>query len=318
MRPPYPSYTDPFSAPHAVALGHTLDELRQAVRVGRLIRLRRGVLIIAEARRAASSDDALLHAQDIAALGLAMPRRRLIAVGASAARIHKLAFRTSYPTDLTVAVDERLRTNGTHRDGYFLRVARMPDSHVETKHGVLVTTPARTVLDVAAHHGFDNGVVAAEAGYKAKLFTPTLLRCTLDDLERRPGIEVARDCVEFADPAIESVLESISRLAMRELALPMPATQVVLYDDGYIEIRVDFYWEPLRLVGEADGESKYTMDGRDPMAALRAERERERILRELGHDVVRWNWHIANNPRLLAARLQSAFARAEQRRGRAG
>ncbi|HEY2832570.1 MAG TPA: hypothetical protein VGJ14_09105 [Sporichthyaceae bacterium] len=318
MRLPYPSYTEPFSAAHALALGHTLAELRQAQRAGRLIRLRRGVYIVAEARRAATHNDPVLHAQDIAALSLAMPRRRLVAVDTSAARIHGLAVRDSYPNDLAVAVEGRQGTHGTHRDGYFLRVARLPDHHLETKHGVLVTTPARTVLDVAAHHGLDNGVVAADAGYKGKLFTPTLLRATVDELERRPGIEVIRDCVEFADPACESVLESISRLSMREIGIPMPATQVTLYDDGYITIRVDFYWEPLLLVGEADGESKYTMDGRDPMASLRAQQERERILRELGFDIVRWNWHVANNPRLLGARLRSAFARAEERRGHVG
>jgi hypothetical protein len=318
MRLPYPSYTEPFSAAHALALGHTLGELGQAVRAGRLVRLRRGVFIVARARYDATPHGSVLHAQDTAALNLAMPRRRLVAVDTSAARIHGLDIRGSYPSDLAVAVEGRQGTHGTHRDGYFLRVARLPDHHVETKHGVRVTTPARTVLDLAAHHGLDNGVVATDSAYLGKLVTPTLLRATVEELERRPGIEVARDCVEFADPACESVLESISRLAMREIGVPTPATQVVLYDDGRIEIRVDFYWEWLRLVGEADGETKYTMGGRDPIAHLRAQQEREHILRERGFEIVRWNWHIANNPRLLGARLLSAMARAEQRRGRVG
>jgi hypothetical protein len=318
MRLSYPSYTEPFTLAHALALGHTPDELRRAVRAGRLIALRRGVFIVAAARRAAKHNGALLHAQDIAALSLAMPRRRLVAVGTSAARIHGLDIRGSYPSDLSVAVEGRLGTHGTHRDGYFLRVARLPDHHLEIKHGVLVTTPARTVLDVAAHRGFEDGVVIIDDAYAKKLLETGLLLTTLEELERRPGIEMARECTAFADPACGSVLESISRLAMREIGIPMPATQVTLYDDGYIKIRVDFFWEPLSLVGEADGEKKYKMQGRDPIAELRAQQERERILRELGHDVVRWNWHVGNNPRLLGARLLSAMARAEERRGRVG
>jgi hypothetical protein len=318
MRPPYPTYTEPFNLSHALALGHTRDELRQAVRAGRLIALRRGVFIVAETRRAATHNGPLLHAQDVAALSLAMPRRRLVAVGASAARIHGLAIRGSFPDDLTVAVEGRQGTHGTHRDGYFLRVERLPDHHVETKHGVLVTTAARTVLDVAAHHGFDNGVVATDDAYEQELITPALLRATVEELERRPGIEVARDCVAFADPACESVLESISRLAMREIGIPMPATQVTLYDDGRIKIRVDYFWEWLRLVGEADGEKKYSTGGRDPIAELRAQQEREHILREQDFEIVRWNWHIANNPKLLEARLRSAMGRAEARCRRLG
>jgi len=318
VRPPYPSLSSPFTIAAALALGHTRDELRQAVRVGRLVSLRRGVLVAAEARRVAEQHDTTLHAQDIAALALAMPRRSLVAVGASATRIHGLPLRRSPPDELAVCVNDRRRTCGTHRDGYYLRVARLPEHHVETRHGVLVTTPARTVLDVAAHHGFDNGVVATDAAYHARLITPSLLRLTAEDLENRPGIETARECLAFADPAAESVLESISRLAMREIGIPMPETQVVLYDDGCIEIRVDFFWRRLRLVGEADGLKKYTLNGRQPLDALRDERERERILRDQDFDIVRWDWRIANNPRLLAARLKPALARAEARIGRTG
>jgi hypothetical protein len=318
MRLPFPSHVEPFTTAHALAVGHTLADLRQAVRSGRLIRLRRGVFIAADTRREAAHNDAVRHAQEIAALALAMPRRRLVAVGTSAARIHGLPLRDSFPDDLTVAVAGRPGLHGTHRDGYFLRAERLPDHHVETKHGVLVTTPARTVLDVAAHHGFANGVIATDAAYHRQLLTPAVLHTTVEELERRPGIEVARECMQFADPRCESVLESISRLAMREIGLPMPTTQVTLYDDGRIRIRVDFFWEWLRLVGEADGEQKYTMGGRDPIAELRAQQEREHILRERGFEIVRWNWHLANNPGLLGARLRRAMARAEERRGRAG
>ena len=210
-------------------------------------------------------------------------------------------------------------TAGTHRDGYYLRTARLPDHHVELRHGVRVTTPARTLIDIAAHLGFDDGVVATEAAYRQRLITSDGPAVVVQELASRPGIEVARDCLEFADPASESVLESVSRLSMREIALPMPRTQVILVDHGYLLIRVDFLWPHLWLVGEADGIAKYTLNGRAPLSVVRAEREREQIIRDLGYDIVRWDWRVANSPRLLAARLGPAFDRAAERlRGRTG
>jgi hypothetical protein len=310
--------TGPFTTVDAVTSGCTLDELRQGVRSGRLVQLRRGVLATAEARHTATRLDTTWHAQDIEALGLAMPRRRLVAVGTSAARIHGLPMRSVHPAESTVAVSGRPGTAGTHRHGYYLRVARLPEAHVEERLGVRVTTAARTVLDLAAHDGFEDGVVAAEGAYRLGLLTPDQLRATVLELERRPGIEVARECLEFADPATESVLESISRLSMRTAGIPMPQLQVVLLDDGYRRIRVDFFWPLLRLVGEADGKAKYTMNGRDPRAAKRDEAERERIIRGLGFDLVRWDWHIGNDPDLLDALLRTAFAQAQRRLGRVG
>jgi len=104
---------------------------------------------------------------------------------------------------------------------------------------------------------------------------------------------------------------------MRELALPMPATQVVLYDDGYIEIRVDFYWSPC-VSSERPMASRSTRWTADPMAALRAERERERILRELRPRRRQVNWPSATIRGCSRPVCRAPSARAEQRRGRAG
>lgn len=309
--------TGPFTTAHALAWGLTRDDMRSAVRSGQWLRLRHGIFVTAGDRALAAASNQTLHAQDVQALRLAMSRRRLVAAGTSAAQIYGLDLRSTPTSDLVVVTDDP-GVASTHRDGYFLRVAHLPDEHVLERHGVPITSPARTLIDLAAHRGFDDGLVASESAYRSKLITRDELLAAVDDSEGRPGIHVVRDCLSFADPDSGSVLESVSRITMRALGIPMPLTQVVLVDDGYVLIRVDFLWPWLRLVGEADGMAKYSLNGRQPLAALRAEREREQMIRDLDWDIVRWDWRIANDPRLLGERLNAAFARAAERlQGRA-
>lgn len=310
--------TGPFTVSHAFDAGFSRTDVRTMVRSGRWVRLRNGVFVTAADRTAAAALDATLHAQDVQALRLAMSRRRLVAAGTSAARIFGVDLRRDPGTDLVLLTDDA-GVSGTHRDGYFLRTAPLPDDQVMTRHGVPVTAPARTLLDVAARRGFDDGVVAVESAFRRGLLTRDQFAAAVDAVERRPGILVARDVLAFADDKTESVLESVSRLTMRAIGIPMPQTQVVLVDDGFLFIRVDFYWPRYRLVGEADGMAKYSLGGREPLQVLRAERGREQNIRDLDIDIVRWDWHTAIDPHRLAARLQPAFARAEARLGgRAG
>lgn len=318
MNPVIESGTGPFTTAQAAAWGLSLGDIRYAVRSGNWARLRHGVFVTASDRATAAMTDPTLHAQDIQALRLAMPRRHLVAAGISAARIHGLDLRHQPSPELIVVTDDH-RVASTHRDGYFLRVAKLAAEQVTTRHGVPVTTPARTLIDLAAHCGLDEGVVATESAYRRRLITADQLHSALDEAAGRSGIQVARECAAFADPASESVLESVSRLSMRSLGMAMPLTQVIILDDGRLLIRVDFLWPELRLVGEADGMAKYSFHGRDPLTALREERNREQIIRDLGYDIVRWDWRTACSPNLLAARLAPAFAGAAERlRGKAG
>jgi hypothetical protein len=307
--------TGPFTTAQGVAWGFTPSEMRWAIRTGRWIRLRHGVYVTVADRQRAAAHPMTLHAQDVRALQLALTHRRIVAGDTSATRILGIDLRNEPGPDIVALTDEDVSC--THRDGYFLRVALLPDQQVWKRHDVLVTTPARTVLDIAANHGFDDGVVAAESAYRQRLLTPKAFGQLIDASSQRPGIRTARDVLAFADPLTESVLESVSRLSMRQLPIRMPLTQVVIVDD-FPRVRVDFFWPWFRLVGEGDGMAKYEMNGRKPMTALREEREREQRIRDADCDIVRWDWWIANDPRRLAARLLPAMQRAEARlRGRA-
>jgi hypothetical protein len=123
-----------------------------------------------------------------------------------------------------------------------------------------------------------------------------------------PGISAAKRAAGLADQRAESVLESISRLAIARMDVPRPEPQQhILGARGQLVARVDLGWADLGVVGEADGLSKYA----DP-EVLQAEKLRQERLEKLGLVVVRWVWgDVTRNPRQLRSRLLDAFTRAE-------
>jgi hypothetical protein len=87
-----------------------------------------------------------------------------------------------------------------------------------------------------------------------------------DACRRWPGVSRARTVAAFADSRAASPLESISRVAFHDYQLPPPILQAII--GGYEE--ADFLWPDCRVIGEADGLSKYTSP-----EVLRREKERE-------------------------------------------
>ena len=114
-------------------------------------------------------------------------------------------------------------------------------------------------------------------------------------------VTTVRRAVELADPAAESVLESLSRLAMIERGLPMPRCGVPVVGDDGVVYWVDFLWDDLGLIGEADGVGKYA--GRD---ALLAEKHRQEALAGR-YSFVRWGWnHVHPDPAVMVDRIVTA------------
>lgn len=160
--------------------------------------------------------------------------------------------------------------------------------------GFLVTDVARTVVDMARATTFVSAVATADHALARRLCTNEDLHAALDQAAGGRGSRRARMVIEFADPASESVGESLSRARMHELHLPAPALQEPFRDrDGFIG-RADFYWPRLRLVGEFDGKIKYRRDGyagsSEPEDVVWREKVREDRLRGLGLGLVRWVW----------------------------
>ncbi|MBA3744510.1 hypothetical protein [Sporichthya sp.] len=316
--PSVPLGTGPFRRDRAYGFGFTDASLRTAVRRRRILVLRRGVFVTAVDREAAAADKETLHAQDIKALLLAMHRTNLAAAGTSAAQIFGLQFLHPPPSSLIVCTDD-LDVSGTHKNDYFLRSAPLPPGHVVMRHGVPVTSTARTLLDLAAAMPFADAVVVSESALRKQLVSVEDLDAIVAASEHRPGIEAARLALSFANPWTQSVLESVSLVSMRAAGIRLPKVQqaVIVDDEGYL---VDCLWDhlPVDVFGEADGTEKSVKSDRlSTVRAIRAEKDRHQKLLSTGAEIVRWGWREANNPHLLARVINDGFARALERgRGR--
>ncbi|GAB2548450.1 hypothetical protein GCM10027167_63160 [Nocardia heshunensis] len=195
------------------------------------------------------------------------------------------------------------------------------DSAVEVD-GLLVTTPARTVVDLALTLPLDVAVVAGDALAGAFGLTALELADELAQAKGRYGIGKAKQVVGMVDGRSQSIGESLSRLMIHRHGLPRPGSQGnVFTPDGRFVARVDFYYEAAGVVCEFDGPTAYgrlLRPGQDLATTVARERTRETYLRTLGFEVIRWTWDelVRGNPaqRLraaLTAQRASTFGRIE-------
>ncbi|NLU83685.1 hypothetical protein [Rhodococcus sp. HNM0569] len=186
------------------------------------------------------------------------------------------------------------------------------DGDVMSFGGVRVTTPARTVVDLACTVPFEQALVTADAaasrfGLSQAEFDPVPAAA-----RGRRGVAAARRVAVHVDPASESVGESRSRALFASRGLPPPRTQWEIRDpDGAFVGRVDFLWESAGVVGEFDGRVEYgrlLRPGQVPGDVVFAEKVREDAIRDLGYRVVRWTWADLDEPEPFLTRLASALA----------
>ena len=204
------------------------------------------------------------------------------------------------------------RSGGHRRDGLHVHHTPLAPDEIGVVDGVAVTTPARTLTDLARTVPFEQSVAITDAALFQGLVTRDELDDALERSARRPGNHRARRAIGFAAPGAESVGESRSRVLMARFGLPAPVLQwnvPALHRIG----RADFAWPALRTVGEFDGRVKYgrlLRPGQEAGDVVFAEKLREDAIRDIGHRVVRWTWDDLDRFGGVAARLERAFAAA--------
>ncbi|WP_207837578.1 hypothetical protein [Williamsia soli] len=173
--------------------------------------------------------------------------------------------------------------------------------------GVLVSSPARAIVDLARRTSTASAVVTGDAALHRGLCTVTELLAELDLIAGFPGHPKARRAVEMMDARSESALESRSRVSMHDARLPMPTLQYEVLDNhGRFLARVDFAWVEHRVIGEADGVVKY--ENEDVRSVLDREKYRADRIVEQGWRIVRWSSADLDTPRLVANRIRHALS----------
>ena len=297
---------DPWNAPHVPftladvsPLGITPRRLASAVKHGTVVRLRHGVYVAT----AAVPEDAvgmhLLRARAEQAVA-----EGLVASHATAALAHGLPLRaTASAAGGTLSFVRARSAKRRSRQSRAVRVhlAALPDHHVtHNEAGLSVTTPARTVADLAGGLAAPEGLMLADAALRTELagLTVRSLRSAYTsprfrDAAERPLREAAdwlpaarasalRALLQVADVRRESPLESFSAGQFMEAGLPRPVHQPRI-STPVGDFYPDNLWEEFRLIGEADGEGKYA----DPNVVVR-EKLRDGGFRDAGYEVLHW------------------------------
>lgn len=178
--------------------------------------------------------------------------------------------------------------------------------------GGWLTSPPRTVVDVAVRHGLETGVVLADDFIRRGLTTTQELELHAERARRWPGALVLRLVVRLATGRSESVGESLGWLLFRNQRLPQPVQQFEVFGrDGRLVGRTDWAWPRHGVLGEFDGREKYTRllrAGESVTDCVLREKRREDLLREVtGWRFVRLTWADLQRPELTAQRLRTVL-----------
>jgi hypothetical protein len=233
----------------------------------------------------------------------------------SAAVVHGLPIVGAWPREVHTTIGTA--GGGRSRNGVVAHGRLLADDDVVEVSGMLVTSVARTVLDMAAAGTFMVAVTMADRalhvdrfGRRPPLTTKRELFEGWELSKPHRGFMRAKAVLDFAETRADSPLESVSRVNMRVIGCPRPLLQSSFSDYlGFIG-ETDFDWQDYAILGEADGGLKYLdaayRNGRTAEEVVRDEKVREDRLRALPRGFTRWGWSIALHPAALRAHLLNA------------
>lgn len=215
-------------------------------------------------------------------------------------------------------------TNQRSTPGVVRHITALRDEDVVELDGLLVTSPLRTLVDLARSAPFTTGVAAcdralAEPEDAADAVLHVEREALLERAERldgQRGVRRLRSVADFSDGRSGSPGESLSRVQVARLHLPKPELQVEIVDLEGRTWHSDFGWPGQGLLGEFDGMVKYTrnryLNGRPVAEVVIEEKLREDAIRlASGCGMARWTWPVASDLLQLKRLLGKAGLRPE-------
>ena len=304
--PPEPLVGSMIHRSSLVRSGRDDRALRRAAGRGELVRVAPGTYVSAPAWVAASPEER--HAVVVRAT-VARTTSDIVVSHRSALAVH--GFPLASPMPSRVHVVDRARS-ATKTTGLMVRhSAALADHEITELGGLRVVSPVRAASDVSRLESLRSSVMALDHGLRLGAFDHSALRAAV---ERAPRVGRRRALIalDLADALAESPGESLSRVVMVEIGVPLPELQREFWDRWGLIGRVDFWWPELGVVGEFDGLTKYLelarRSGRSLDQVKIDEKKREDRIRALPEvrGFARWDWATANDPSRLAAVLADA------------
>ncbi|MEV5648776.1 hypothetical protein AB0L57_11050 [Nocardia sp. NPDC052254] len=276
-----------------VSGGMSDDEIRRRCAGGAWRRVRRGTY--AESDAFAELDPVARHRLAVTALLPEMAADAVVSHQSAAV----LLGAPMAPTLLDRVHVTRNRRNGG-RIKADLQVHCAPVDLVAERAGLAVTSPARTVVDLARTVAFEPAVVVGDALSREFGVTAADLARELEAARGRHGAHAARRIAGFLDPGSTGVSQSRARVLLWRLGFPPAgAGGIVCADDGTVLGAVDIHLGRIGVVITIAGTAQ------DERRAAPS----DGLLRRYGFHLVRTTLRdLAAGA--ATARLQAALARA--------
>lgn len=243
----------PFTSAMAVAGGATRDQVRDWVRTGTVRRILSDVYVDASA-----ADGVELRAR---AASLVLPEHAVVC-DRSAAWLHGVDVLEFAEHDLVPDLDvvSVNCNNPSRRRGIFGGKRDLLESEITVVQGVRVTTPLRTVCDLACLRGRWQAMAVLDAFRRAFGITEAELRAMLPRFAGRRGCRQLRELIPLSTDQADSRPESWTRIIIHDEGLPVPAAQVWVVLPSGRRARVENAYAYLRIGVEYDGEEDHTTD----------------------------------------------------------
>jgi len=214
----------------------------------------------------------------------------------SAAELWGLLRESEDMVDVTVIAGNPGVRPGIHTH----RATELPSTELRSIRSIPVTSPARTICDLAGAGRSHDAEEALEEARVRRLVTDSQLHAVIDRSPTRAGSAFIRALLASENGAgyTRSKAEGTMRALVRSAELPQPLVNAQLH--GFL---VDFLWPEQRLIVEVDG-----YEFHQDRAAFERDRRRDQILTAAGYRVIRVTWRqLRDEPLAVIARLAQAL-----------
>lgn len=188
-----------------------------------------------------------------------------------------------------VHVTRAREAGGYHSRHLIYHTSRRPPE-ARLVDGIPCTTPARTIVDLARHFGFRQGLMALDHCLRLGIVTVHDVAAEVAIAERTPRHWRAALVLDHGNPLAANAGESLARATLLYLGAPLPDLQprVEVAGNTYYP---DMVWWKESIFGEFDGIHKYGLTPGTPALALAQEKRREDALRTVFRAGFRMTWN---------------------------
>jgi hypothetical protein len=293
-----------------IAAGWSDRDIARAVRSGLIHRIRYGAYVDSRLWKLLDSDRDRHRARSRAVLRTAHDTSVLTHQSALAEHIDAL-WRLCLDD---VALTRTDGAAGRHEAGIVHHSGSLHLPDITVRHGVPVSTPARSAIEVLSTNDTELGLCLLNALLHAGRTTLDEVRGVAARTEHWPNTLGVRIALALADPKLSSIAESRTMYLLYRENVSLPLPQVDVHDSlGKLLGCVDFLWPKHGVFLEFDGRLKYELFRRpgETLAdyLMREKKREERICQETGWICIRIGWSDLEHPQATARRILAILAK---------